>query len=230
MMSQTAPCLHMPVGDVPAEPRVIPSLKQAWTNIWPNFWWLLLFGFLASLASNAGGGSNSQPGMDLAPVSIVLNAGGGLVSIFLGLPLGMGVVKAHLAASRGQKPTWTDFGYAFGPRYWQSIGLGLLTILIVIGGLLLLIVPGIYWGVRLAFAQQRFVEDNLGVMEAIRASRADVTGRWWSVFGLILMAIPLVIAGLLALLVGVFVALVLIQQMTAVYWRSVQAQRGPATT
>lgn len=64
-------------------------------------------------------------------------------------------------------------------------------------------------------------------MDAIRASRADVTGRWWSVFGLILLAIPLVIAGLLALVVGVFVALVLVQQMVTVNWRAVQAERGP---
>lgn len=217
----------MAVGDVPSPARVIPSLKQAWTNIWPNFWWLLLFGLLASLAGGVGNGSQaSEPWIG---VNVAVDLVGGLLSVFLGIPLGMGVTKAHLVASRGQKPTWRDFGYAFGPRYWPTVGLGMLTILIVVGGLILLIIPGIYWGVRLAFAQQRFIEDNLGVMDAIRASRADVTGRWWSVFGLILLGIPLAIAGLLALVVGVFVAMVLIQQMTTVYWRAIQAQ-GPTAT
>lgn len=219
----------MAVGDVPAEPRIRASIRQAWTNIWPSFWWLLLFGFLAALASGGGNATPRTPdGID--PVAIGINVGGGLIAVFLGMPLAVGLTKAHLAASRGQKPTWNDFGYAFGPRYWPSVGLGVLTMLIVIGGLILLILPGIYWAVRLAFAQQRFVEDGLGVRDAIRASFADTKGRWWNVFGLVLMAIPLILAGLLALIVGVFVALVLVSQMQAVYWRSIQAQRGPHQT
>ena len=212
----------MAVGDIP-EPRVIPALKQAWTNIWPHFWWLLLFGFLTSLATGTSGGEN----VEVNGASLFLNIGGSLLAIFLGIPLSMGLVNAHLAASRGEKPTWHHMGYAFGPRYWPTIGLGLLSILIVVGGLILLIIPGIYLAVKLSFTSPRFIEDDLGVMDAIRASFADVKGRWWNVFGLALMAIPLIIAGLLALFVGVFVAMVLISQMSVVYWRGVQAQ-GPA--
>ena len=215
----------MAVGDVPSQARIRPSLKQASANIWPNIWWLLLFGFLAALAQGIEGSQEAAP----AGVVLTVNVVGGLVALFVGIPLSMGLTKAHLAASRGLKPTWQDFGYSFGPRYWPTIGLGVLTMLIVVGGLILLIIPGIYWGVRLAFAQQRFIEDELGVMDAIRASRADVTGRWWNVFGLILMAILLVLAGLLALVVGVFVSLVLIQQMVTVYWRAIQAERGAWT-
>jgi hypothetical protein len=211
----------MAVGDLPSMPRILPSLKQAWTNIWPNFWWLLLFGFLAAVAGGGPSAPMPQDG-DFDPLWIGINIAGGLLAIFLGIPLGYGVAKAHLEASRGRKPAWKDLGYAFGPRYWPSIGLGLTTMLIVIGGLILLIVPGIYWAVRLAFTQQRFVEDGLGVRDTIRASFADTKGRWWNVFGLVLLAIPLVIVGLLALVVGVFVALVLISQTQAVYWRSIR--------
>lgn len=216
----------MAVADVPSEPRVIPSLKQAWTNIWPHFWWLLLFGFLAALASGTGNSWRTSDPTDVSPVAIGFAVGGGLMTAFLGIPLGMGVTKAHLAASRGLKPTWQDFGYAFGPRYWPTVGLGVLTALVIIGGLILLIIPGIYWAVRLAFTHQRFIEDELGIRDAMRASFADTRGRWWSVFGLLLMAIPLVLAGLLALIVGIFVALVLIEQLCVVYWRAIQAERG----
>lgn len=217
----------MAVGDVPREPRVVASLKQAWTNIWPNFWWLLLFGFLAAVASGTGNSWRASDPTDVEPVAIGVGVVGGLMTVFLGIPLSMGVTKAHLAASRGQKPTWQDLGYAFGPRYWPTVGLGVLTALVIIGGLILLIIPGIYWAVRLAFTHQRFIEDGLGIRDAMRASFADTRGRWWSVFGLVLMAIPLVLAGLLALIVGIFVALVLMEQLCVVYWRSVQAQRGP---
>lgn len=214
----------MPVGAVPAEARIVPSLKQAWTNIWPNFWWLLLFTFLSMLAGGPGSGWQDE---EAGGLGVGLAVGGTLLSVFVGIPLGFGVTKAHLSASRGQKPTWGDLGYAFGPRYWPSVGLGLLSALIVVGGLLLLVVPGIYWAVRLAFTQQRFVEDGLGVRDAIRASFADTKGRWWNVFGLFWMSVLLVLGGLLALVVGIFVAFVLVGQMWVVYWRSVQAERGP---
>jgi hypothetical protein len=216
----------MAVGDV-AEPRIKPALKQAWANIWPNFWWLLLFGFLAMLAGGPGGSNSAN--QDMSAVRISLNILGGLVGIFVGIPLGFGVTKAHLAASRGEKPTWKDLGYAFGPRYWPSIGLGLLTVLIIIGGLILLIIPGIYWAVRLAFTHQRFVADGLGVKESIRASFADTRGRWWNVFGLAMMSLLLILAGALALVVGVFVALVLVHQMWVVYWRGIQDRQAMAT-
>lgn len=206
----------MAVGDLP-EARVIPSVKQAWTNMWPHFWWLLLFGLLAALATGI-----QWDEADPSPALLAFNIAGGLIGVFVGIPLTYGVVRAHLAASRGEKPTWQHLGYAFSARYWPSIGLALLTLLIVVGGLILLIIPGIYWGVKLMFAVPRFIEDGSGIMEAIRASRADVTGRWWSVFGLALMAIPLFVAGALALGVGVLVALVLVSQMHVVYWRALQ--------
>lgn len=217
------------VADLPSKAAILPSLRQAWTNIWPNFWWLLLFGVLALLANAVSGGDEYGVEGRAGAISAALDLVGAALTIFVGIPLGVGVVKAHLVASRGTRPTWKDLGYAFGPRYWPSIGLGLLTLLITVGGLLLLVIPGIYWGVRLVFASQRFVSDELGVMDSIRASRADVTGRWWNVFGLVLMSIPLLIAGALALGVGILVALVLIQQMFVVYWRAL-AQEGSKGT
>lgn len=213
----------MPAGDVPSEARIRPALKQAWTNIWPHFWWLLLFGVLAGLANGIEGSTRAETPSGL---EVSLDVVGTLLTIFVGIPLGFGNVKAHLAASRGEKPTWQDLGYAFGPRYWQAIGLGLLSFLIVLGGLILLVIPGIYLAVKLAFAHVRFIEDGLGPTDAIRASFADVKGRWWSVFGLALMSLLLLVAGALALGVGVFVALVLIPQMFVVYWRALA--EGPS--
>ncbi len=211
----------MTVGAVP-EARVGAALRQAWTNMWPHFWWLLLFGVIEGMASNIRLGE-PWPG----EVRLFVNSGGALLAIFLGAPLGIGLTKAHLAASRGERPTWQDFGYAFGPRYWQSVLLGLLVFLIVIGGLILLIVPGIYWGVKMAFTSQRFIEDDLRAVDAIKASFADTKGHWWPVFGMALLALLLLVAGVLALLVGFFVAMVLVPQMFVVYWRAlVQAPGG----
>jgi hypothetical protein len=59
--------------------------------------------------------------------------------------------------------------------------------LIVIGGFLLLIVPGIWLSVRLYFGAQVAVVDGVGPAEALRRSSRLVDGRWWSTFGRLLL-------------------------------------------
>jgi hypothetical protein len=209
----------MVVADLPAEARVIPSLKQAWTNIWPSFWWLLLFGLIAGLANN-GGSNNDYETFDLT--AVIFDGVAILIGVFVGIPLTYGLIRSHLQASRGEKPVWADLALAFNKdRYWRSIGLSLLVAVIIIGGLILLIIPGIYLAVRLSFASYHFVDSDLPIKECLKASWADTDGRWWNVLGLALMAIPLFIAGVLALVVGVSVAIVLTSQMGVVYWRAI---------
>jgi hypothetical protein len=218
----------MAVGSLPPEPRVMESLKQAWTNIWPSFWILVLFAVLSTLANGVGNnvGRFAEP---FSPTFFSLLGLGLLLSIFLGGPLSIGLTKAHLAASRGQKPTWADFGHGF-QRYWASVGLVALTTLIVLVGFLLLILPGIFYAVRLAFVNQRFVADGLGIRDSLKASYEDTRGRFWPVIGLGVLSVLLILAGLLALIVGVFVALVLVTQTGVVYWRSIREREGGAPT
>lgn len=211
----------MAVGDVPPQARVFASIGQGWTNMWSAFWILLAFGVIEMIAS-----ALSQPGqfvpadnwqlsLALAPVAIA-------TGVLLIGPLGLGVTKAHLKVTRGEKPEWSDLGYGF-TRWPQAILLTLLSMVIVIAGFMLLIIPGIYLAIKLTFAAFRFVQDDLDAMDAIKASWDDTKGRWWNVFGLMLMSIPLIIAGFLALGVGFFVAVVLIEQAAAVYFRALDS-------
>lgn len=60
---------------------------------------------------------------------------------------------------------------------------GLLVGLIVFSGVLLLVIPGIIFGVWLYFSQFAYLDKNLGIRESLRVSKALVDGRFWSVFG-----------------------------------------------
>lgn len=206
----------MAVADLPAQAQVVPSLKQAWTNLWPAFWMLLAFTLIYYLVEGVQG---SVPAGKEGAVTV--NIVGTVLTIFLGFPLAMGLTKAHLQASRGIKPAWNDFGYAFSNRYLPSIAFGLLLVIAVLIGFALLIIPGIYIAVKLTFAGYHFVDEGLGPIESFKASWESTKGRWWNTFGLALMSIPLVIAGALALGIGIFVSIPLTQQMVAVYWRSI---------
>lgn len=76
--------------------------------------------------------------------------------------------------------------------------------LIVGLGLLLLIVPGIYFGLRLQFFSYLAAEKNMGPIQSLRNSWDMTRGMTWQLFvyGLLVMGIN--ILGFLALFVGLF--------------------------
>ena len=70
---------------------------------------------------------------------------------------------------------------------WKRLGFvvmtGILNTLGVLGGAILLIIPGIYLGVLWGFSVDRAVLTKEKPMEAIKGSAAMVKGRWWNVVG-----------------------------------------------
>lgn len=62
----------------------------------------------------------------------------------------------------------------------------MLTVLIVVGGFILLIIPGIIFMVWFAFSQFALINENLGVIKSLKRSRELVRGKWWDVFGRLL--------------------------------------------
>lgn len=74
-----------------------------------------------------------------------------------------------------------------GPSMWPFIYSSILAGLIVIGGTLLFIVPGIIFAVWYAFVLYSVVLDNKRGLEALRASKAVVTGRWLAVLWRLLL-------------------------------------------
>lgn len=89
------------------------------------------------------------------------------------------------------------------PLFWKMFLLNLLVILTVIGGLILLIVPGIIFGLRLSLAPYYLVDRKLDVMGAYKASwhaTRGHLGKLWGIVGAaLLMILPVVtIVGIVA--------------------------------
>lgn len=90
---------------------------------------------------------------------------------------------------------WQAVFNATAPHMWPFIYTSILAGLVVIGGTLLFIVPGIIFAVWYAFVLYAVVLDDKRGMEALRASKAVVTGRWLAiVWRLILPGVAFVIA------------------------------------
>jgi uncharacterized membrane protein len=92
----------------------------------------------------------------------------------------------------------------------------------VVVGLVLFIVPGIYIMLRYGQYMTAIVDRNMGVMESLSYSSSITENNRMNLFVLILMTIAIAIAGCLALVVGLIFAYPVIWLSWAVAYRWMQ--------
>ncbi len=77
----------------------------------------------------------------------------------------------------------------------------LLLMLVMLGGMILLIVPGIIWGIKFMFAPMLILDKNMRIMDAFRVSSRMTNGYKWPLFAYGLL-VGLVGFGLIGSIVG----------------------------
>lgn len=155
------------------------------------------------------------------PVGIAFSLISWVASSFLAL----GLTKAALNFVSGD-PASVATLFSQGDKLLRSLGAGFLYMLIVLGGTLLLIVPGIYLALRLVMYQDAIVDRNLGVMASLRYSWGMTQNNTLSLFGLGIMSFLILIAGALALLVGLVFAIPVVTLAFALTYRCLQFGRA----
>lgn len=88
------------------------------------------------------------------------------------------------------------------PLFPQLLALTVVKSLIVGVGFLLLVLPGIYLCVLLAFADLFVVTENKSFVDALKASRDLVHGSWFRVFGLLIVIGVIAFSGVLLIGIG----------------------------
>lgn len=149
-----------------------------------------------------GGVVLSEFGQMVAVVMGVLNQ---ILNVFLTL----GLTRIGLNLVSG-KPA--EFGMLFGEssKLVNGVIAYFLFTLMVVLGLFLLVVPGIYLALRFGQFQIAIVDKNLGAIEAFRYSSRITEGNKWNILGLFAVFFLIVLAGALALGVGLIVAIPII--------------------
>jgi len=91
--------------------------------------------------------------------------------------------------------------------YWRYLGAVILVGLSVLGGLILLIIPGIIFALALSFASILVVDRGLGPIAAMKESMRLTKGYRWRLLLFFLALILLNVLGVLLLLVGLLVTM-----------------------
>lgn len=117
-----------------------------------------------------------------------------IVSYLIGAVIGAAQLFALIGSVRGRTVELPDAISEGLPLFFKFFLLQLLVAMSVLGGLILLIVPGLVILPRLVLAPYFLVDKNMGILEAYQASW-DATkghsGKVWGIIGvLFLMALP----------------------------------------
>jgi uncharacterized membrane protein len=132
-----------------------------------------------------------------------------------------GFIRITLNVSDGEKPDAMDL---FGEvDKWVRVFFGsILYGLIVLGGLILLIVPGIYWAIKYFFFFYYIVDKDMGTMESLRASGELTNGHKWSLLWLWIVLILINMLGAILCLVGLLVTIPLTLMATVYVYHALQ--------
>jgi uncharacterized membrane protein len=87
--------------------------------------------------------------------------------------------------------------------YLRFLGVSLLYTLAVLGGFILLIIPGIYIALRYYFAPILVIDKKMGIGEAFATSKEMTKGIKWQLLGFTIVSAVFVLLGLIALGIGI---------------------------
>jgi hypothetical protein len=116
----------------------------------------------------------------------------GLVTALAGLLMFLvltGAITRAVAAEVAGEDPGVEQSYRFGfHRIWSVLLVSVLVGLATVGGLILLVIPGIYIGVRLAVSIEALVVEGRRGTQAMSRSWELVGGHWWHAFATLLVA------------------------------------------
>lgn len=172
--------------------------KRPWFFVGASFVILFAYGVAGSITSGidvALGATPEEP-------SLI----GSAINFALSTFISMGVIAFYLAAH--DDPETVDLSALWHPRpFWKFLGASILMGLAIGIGFVLLVVPGIIATLFFMFTTVIVIDRELGPIEAMKESMRIGRGVRWPLLGLLGVLLLIILAGLIALFVGLLVAM-----------------------
>jgi hypothetical protein len=138
----------------------------------------------------------------------------------------LGFVSMVLAAVDGGKPAIEEL-WMPRPVFWRYLGASLLYTIAVGIGLFLLVIPGIYLIVRFGFWPFVMIDRDASLTDSFTGASAISEGQRWNILFFGLAVLLIVVAGALALFVGLLVALPVTGLASATVYRKLAGAVRP---
>lgn len=153
---------------------------------------------------------------------------GPILGLAITFPLWGGLDWLFLRLARGEPAGMEDAFAGFRTSFIQLLAASVVCFALLFVGVLVLVLPAIYLAVcYLPFTALLILDKKLEFWPALELSRRVVTRHWWRVFGFVLLGCLAVLAGLLALGVGVLIAIPFVQAATVYAYESIFCRKDP---
>jgi uncharacterized membrane protein len=176
-------------------------LKQSWAIVKKNYVLIALlvlaFFVFSFIQGIVGGFVEDSPILSLI-ISLLFSA----LSLFLEI----GFIKIVLKLVDGHKATIQEL-WAYPQYFVNMVIASIIYVLIILGGLILLVIPGIYLAIRLQFYSYAIVDKNAKPIDALKMSWKWTEGNAINLILFMLLLVALNIAGALVFLVGLLVTI-----------------------
>ncbi len=146
-----------------------------------------------------------------------------IISWVLQIIIGMGLIRIALRFSDDEKAEFADLFSCFH-LFFKYLSGSILYGLIVSGGMILLIIPGIIWAIKFQFFNYFIIDKGLSPIEALKKSSAITKGVKWNLFIFTLLLGVINLAGALCLLVGLFATIPTTMVAIAFVYRKLLSQ------
>jgi len=152
-------------------------LGYGWRVMKPNLWFFVGLGLLwliITILPDMVRAISRHLHLPMAP-HIVLDILLIVLGFVIGIVLSIGMIKIALSFCDERKP---PIGMLFDAWdcFWRYVGAAILYGLIVLGGFILLIIPGIIWSVKYSLCFYFVIDKGLGPVQAIKASGQTTMG------------------------------------------------------
>jgi hypothetical protein len=173
------------------------TIRIAW-DTFKNHWGILWGALVVALVINA---VFDVAGRVLDKESLLISLGIGALGMVVSVVVQLGIYRIALDVIQGKSPVLEQL-FSEQAKALRFFGASVLYAGIVLGGLILLIVPGIMWGIKFSYYGYAILDRNLDIMESLRFSAKITEGQKWNIFKLYLVFGVLFLVSIVPLLVG----------------------------
>jgi len=174
--------------------EIAKSLSYGWESVKKDFWYFVclsvLYLVLTSAIQYIDGNKFGWPDV---------------ISLILSVLLSAGLLKVLLSYFDGKK-LLIDEMFKQIKYFWRVLAAYILLTVVVTVGLILFVIPGIYWSLKYQFVINLIVDKDMGVFEAMKQSGELTKGLKLRLLVFNLATVGVMILGALALGVGILVA------------------------
>ena len=130
----------------------------------------------------------------------------GIVSFVVDVLVNMGLIRIALKFCDKKEATFSDLISTL-PLFFKFLFGWILYVLIVIGGFILLIFPGIIWGIKFQYFGYLIIDKDMDPIDALKKSSKITDGVKWDLFLFNIGLGVINVIGFLFIIIGLFISI-----------------------